>query len=141
MLLGKPAISKLGHLSLIDKNQIDTDWRSEFPKLFCGLGAIESEAKIILDDEVISYVRSVPCMVAAARRQPLLKELQRMESLGIIEKVEEPTDWCASCIVVPNKDGKLCLCIDFTRLKKETKKKFHSLPHSVNLETLRFLGN
>lgn len=107
MLLGKPAISKLGHLSLIDKNQIDTDWRSEFPKLFCGLGAIESEAKIILDDEVISYVRSVPCMVAAARRQPLLKELQRMKLLDLIENVEKTTNLFSPCIVAPKKDGKL----------------------------------
>ena len=138
-LLGKPAISKLGLLNSIDEIQVDTDWRSEFPRLFRGLGTMESEARIILDGEVVPYAQSVPRRVAAARRQPLLDELQRMESLGVIEKVEEPTDWCAPCIVVPKKDGKLRLCIDFTRLNKAVKREFHPLPNAQ--ETLSELGN
>ena len=40
--LGKPAISKLSFLSLIDELQIDTDWKLVFPKLFRGLGTAES---------------------------------------------------------------------------------------------------
>ena len=129
----------MGLLSSIDEIQIDTDWRSEFPKLLRGLGTMESEARIILDGEVIPYAQSVPHRVAAAKRQPLLDELQRMESLGVIKKVEEPTDWCASCIVVPKKDGKLRLCIDFTRLNKAAKREFHPLPNAQ--ETLSELGN
>ena len=91
-LLGKPAIYKLGLLNSIGKIQVDTDWRSEFPKLFRTLGTMESEARIIIDGEVIPYAQSVPRSVAAARRYPLLDELRRVESLGLIEKVEEPTD-------------------------------------------------
>ncbi|KAJ8356774.1 hypothetical protein SKAU_G00195680 [Synaphobranchus kaupii] len=31
------------------------------------------------------------------------RELSRMESLGVISRVEEPTDWCSGIVVVPKK--------------------------------------
>ena len=47
---------------------------------------MESEAEIILDDRMILYELSMHHRVAAARRQPLLEELQRMELLGVLQK-------------------------------------------------------
>ena len=138
-LLGKPAIANLGILNFMDNIQTGIDWIAEFPALFKGLGTMETKARIVLDDSVTPFAQSVPRRVAAARREPLLEELQRMEMLGVIEKIEEPTDWCAPCIVVPKKSGKLRLCIDFTRLNKAVKREFHPLPNAQ--ETLSELGN
>ena len=100
---------------------------------------MESEAKIILDEEVIPYALSVPRRVAAAGRQPLLDKPQRMELPGVIDKVEDSTNSCAPCIVVPKKDWKLRLCIDFIRLNKAVKREFHPFPNAQ--ETLSELGN
>ena len=38
------------------------------------------------------------------------EELERMEQLGVIERVEQPTEWCAGLVVVPKANGKVRLC-------------------------------
>ena len=38
-------------------------------------------------------------------REQVKKELERMESIGVISPVSEPTDWCAGMVVVPKKNG------------------------------------
>ena len=53
-----------------------------------------------------------------------------MESLGVIEKVEEPADWCAPCILVPKQDMKLRLCKDLNRQNKMVKREFHPMPNA-----------
>lgn len=41
--------------------------------------------------------------------------LQRMESLGFISLLKEPTSWCAGIVVMPMKDGEnVCLCVNMT---------------------------
>jgi len=139
-LLGKPAISNLGLIQFIDAVESETAlwWTRKYPKLFTGLGTLPSKVKIDLDPNVVPFVQSVPRRVAAARKQPLKEELDRMECLGVIRRVEEPTDWCAPCVVVPKKDGKIRVCIDFTNLNKAVKRQYHPLPTSE--ETLNALG-
>ena len=40
-----------------------------------------------------------------------------MESLGVISRVEEPTEWCVGMVVVPKKDKEsVRLCVDLTGL-------------------------
>ena len=38
------------------------------------------------------------------------------ESLGVIEKVDEPTSWCAGMVVVPQKGGEFRICVDYCKL-------------------------
>ena len=116
-----------------------TDLILKFPDLFTGLGSMEDKVKIVLEDDAIPFTQSIPRRVAAAQKQPLLEELNWMERLGVIAKVEEPTEWCAPCIVVPKKNGKLRVCIDFTNLNKSVKREYHPLP--TQEETLSELGN
>ena len=51
-----------------------------------------------------------------------------MESLGVIKKVEEPTDWCAGMVVVPKENGKVRICVDLTKLNLSVKRELHPLP-------------
>ena len=51
-----------------------------------------------------------------------------MEKLGVIEKVEDPTEWCAGMVVVPKADGRVRICVDFTKLNKSIRRKWHLLP-------------
>ncbi len=39
-----------------------------------------------------------------------MKELERMEELGVVTRVEEPTEWCAGMVVVPKAKGKVRIC-------------------------------
>ena len=55
-------------------------------------------------------------------------ELQRMEELGVIKKVEQPTDWCTRIVVVPKSNGSLRICVDLTKLNASVRRERHILP-------------
>ena len=49
-------------------------------------------------------------------RQKVQDELARMESLGIISKIDTPTPWFAAMVVVPKKDKTVRICVDLKPL-------------------------
>ena len=57
-------------------------------------------------------------MIHACRKCPItlcpkVKEhLNKMECLGVITHVDEPTDWVSSITYVQKTNGELCLCLD-----------------------------
>ena len=54
------------------------------------------------------------------------QELQRMEAMGVITRVEQPTDWCAEIVVVvPKLNGRLRICVDLTKLNKNARRERH----------------
>ena len=56
------------------------------------------------------------------------EELERMVELGVIRPVQEATEWCAGMVVVPKVDGKVCICVDFTKLNESECRELHMLP-------------
>ena len=44
--------------------------------------------------------------------QKVREELQRMQAMGAISKVDKPTEWCAGMVVAPKKSGGVCICVD-----------------------------
>ena len=50
--------------------------------------------------------------VAATLREPLKKELSRMEKLGVIHKVDHPTEWVNSMVITEKPNGDLRICLD-----------------------------
>ena len=140
-LLGKPAISKFSMIKVVESLDIcDSElWKSKFPTLFRGLGSMKNEVDIQLKEGVTPFAQVVARRVAAARRLPLEEELRRMEEMGVIERIETPTEWCSPCIVVPKKNGKIRVCIDFTQLNLAVKREYHPLPTTE--ETIGALGD
>ena len=55
------------------------------------------------------------------------EELDRMQKLGVITKVDEPTEWVNSMVVV-KQPGKLRICLDPTDLNKWVMREHHHLP-------------
>ena len=51
-------------------------------------------------------------------RDKVKAEIDEMVSQGIIQKVNEPTDWVSSIVYVHKSDSKLCLCLDSKDLNK-----------------------
>ena len=51
-----------------------------------------------------------------------------MESLGVISKVDKPTQWCAGMVVVPKKNGKVCICVDLKPLNENVLREVHPMP-------------
>ena len=51
-----------------------------------------------------------------------------MEQLGVIKKIEEPTERCAGLVVVPKQSGKVRICVDLTKLNENVCCERHPLP-------------
>ena len=75
-----------------------------------------------------------PYSLKTARRIPIPlydkvnEELKQMEKQGIIEKVDEPTDWCAPIVPVLKPNGKVRITTDFKRLNSAVKRERYMLP-------------
>ena len=80
----------------------------QFPELFTGLGKLQGNYHIWLKPGVKPYSLATPRCVAVPLLPEVKKELTRMEQLGVIEKIEEPTEWCARLVVVPKQGMYLC---------------------------------
>lgn len=129
-LAGRPVIQKLKLVTLqihnVTKNQEGVV--QEFPDLFEGLGRIQGNYHIELRDEAIPYSVSVPRRVPIPLLPKVKTELERMEHLGVISKVNEPTDWCAGMVVVPKPNDRVRICVDLTKLNYYVKRERHILP-------------
>ena len=75
-----------------------------------GLGNIGEEYTIRLREDAVPYSLFTPRNVVIPLREKVHKELQRMEALGVISKVTQPTSWCAVIVVVPKKLGDVRMC-------------------------------
>ena len=63
-----------------------------------------------------------------ALRHKLKAELERLVSLSVIEKVDHPTDWVNSIVLVEKSDGSIRICLDPKDLNKAIKREFTQLP-------------
>ena len=129
-LLGRPAIEQLNLVSRVAAvSELPTlEPTTEFPKLFTGLGKLEGEYTIQLDPGAKPFALSTPRRVAVPLMGAVKQELERMETLGVISKIQEPTDWCSGMVVVPKSDGKVRICVDLTRLNQSVRRERHPLP-------------
>ena len=56
------------------------------------------------------------------------KELERLERLGIIEKVEGSTPWISPVVVVPKKSGEVRICVVMREANKAVKREKNLMP-------------
>ena len=146
-LLGKPAIRALHILSVDIPEEVRCEaieesytnkFIKEFPKVFNDLGKMKGEpVHIQLKPDTVPFHLSAARHVALPMQDTVRIELNRMENLGVIRKVNEPTDWCHPMVIVNKKDGNLRICIDLTNLG--VKREFYQL-ESVE-ETIAKLGD
>ena len=55
-------------------------------------------------------------------------ELDKMEANGIIEKVDQPTPWVNSMVVVEKRDGSVRICLEPKKLNKAVMREHHHIP-------------
>lgn len=116
-LLGRPAILKLGLVARLDA--IDTETLKEtYPSLCSGLGRVIQPHTIKLKPDATPYSLATPRRVPIPLLGKVKAELARMEQMGVITRVEEPTDWCAGMVPVVKKNNKVRICADYTNLNK-----------------------
>ena len=138
-LLGRPAIESLGVAVQVDQVLAHkATVVSKFPHLFKGLGRMTGAYHIDLKQDATPFALTVPRRVAIPLMPKVKSELERMERIGVISRVEVPTDWCAGMVVVPKPDGRVRICVDLTKLNQNVRRERHMLP-SVE-QTLAQLG-
>ena len=74
----------------------------EFPQAFKGLGSIPGECSIHLKPDAVPVVHP-PRRIPVALKDKCKAELDRMESLGVIQRVHEPSQWVNSMVIVEKK--------------------------------------
>ena len=108
---------------------IEDEIPNKYPSLFTGLGTLISRNiyyKIVsrCSSICLVYPKNIPLPL----RQKIQNELKRMENLGVISRVDEPTQWCAGIVVAPKKDTSVRICVDFRQLNKSVLREVHPLP-------------
>lgn len=117
-LLSRTVATKLGLIKRID--EVST---------FGGVGTLKGNpVKIILKDGAQPYSVTAPRRVPIPLLPKVEEELKRMESMGIIEKVVDPTEWCAPMVPVIKKNGNIRICVDLKRLNENVKREKFILP-------------
>ena len=100
---------------------------SGFDDVFKGeLGTLPGELHVELDKEVPNV--KLPCRKWPLQvREQVKEELDRLEKLEVIQKVDTPTDWISSLVVTMKPNGKARLCIDPKPLNKAIKRNHYPM--------------
>lgn len=126
-LLGRPAIEQLQLVSRVDSITMES-LKQQYPKLCRGLGCVQRPYAIRLKPEAVPFSLHTPRRVPLPLMGKVKAEIERMEKMGVISKIEEPTDWCAGMVVVPKKAGTVRICVDFTKMNESVCREKFILP-------------
>lgn len=131
-LLGDKACEKLGLVKRVYQiNNCMTDnvhsTVGQYSEVFNGFGALPYTYEIQLKRDATPVVHA-PRRVPTPLRDKLKKELDRMVSMGVIKKVEAPTEWVNSMVVVKKPNGDLRVCMDPKDLNVNIKREHYQLP-------------
>ena len=89
----------------------------EYSDVFQGTGKLKGQYKLEIEENAKPVVHP-PRRVPVALKGKLKRELERLQSLGIIEKVIEPTPWVSSLVIVQKPYGQIRICLDPKDLNK-----------------------
>ncbi|KAJ8375234.1 hypothetical protein SKAU_G00058140 [Synaphobranchus kaupii] len=126
-LLSRPACEQLGLVARVGSIDIET-MKNTYPKLCSGLGLMQRPYTIKLVPDAVPFSLKTPRRVPLPLLPKVKRELERMERIGVISRVEEPTDWCSGMVVVPKKTGDPRICVDLTRLNVSVRREKYILP-------------
>ena len=135
-IMGLRASQELGIIKIV-LNVSDTTQSiiNQHPTLFKGLGCLKIPYKIQVDTTV-SPVIVPPRNQSAPLREHLKEALNEMETQGVIRKVDEPTQWVNSLVVVEKpKSRKLRICLDPRHLNKAIQRKHFQLSTLEDITT------
>ncbi|UYV62145.1 K02A2.6-like [Cordylochernes scorpioides] len=113
--------------------------KREFPEIFNGLGHAKINYKISLQSDAKPYALCTPRRVPIPLMKQVKEQLEEMTRLGVIESVEEPTEWCAGMVAVSKPGGKIRICVDLTKLNQYIRRENYPLPATEHI--LGQLGN
>ena len=99
----------------------------EHPKVFSGLGCLDKPYKIKIDNSVTPVINP-PSKIPATLGKTVKKALIDMENSGVIRKVDEPTEWVSSMVIVEKPNKTLRICLYPRNLNTAVKREHFQLP-------------
>ena len=129
-ILGIPGIEELGLLKRVYSMECGDPLQKildEYEDVFKGLGKIKNVHHTIqLKDDARPIIHA-PRRIPVSLRQPLKEELDRMVKSDVIIKIDKPTDWVNSMVIVKKKNNKLRICLDPSSLNKAIRREHFPL--------------
>ena len=129
-ILGLTACSKLNLVKRVETvaqaPRTKKELVDKFADVFSGLGCMKGEYHIELDDSVqpvIHPLRRIPYSLL----EKLKPKLQELEEKDVVQKVDRPTSWVNSLVIVEKRDGSLRLCLDPRDLNKAIRIEHHRI--------------
>lgn len=122
-------IKRIDEVNLMSKEAVINN-NSE---IFMGLGKFPGNPYHIELKPEVKPVIDPPRRVPLALNQRLRETLNNLESQGVIEKVNKPTDWVNSLVIVEKPNGSLRICLDPRNLNKAIKREHHIIPTAEEL--------
>ncbi|XP_024886578.1 uncharacterized protein K02A2.6-like [Temnothorax curvispinosus] len=102
---------------------------TEFPGLFNRLGLLKTSYSIKLRKDAKPFCLSQPRRVPLVLMTKLKAKLEEMLQMGVIEKVDEPTDWCSGIVLVKKQNtDDIRFCVDLTKLNQAVERENHPMP-------------
>ena len=103
------------------------DLMREFPDRFTRIGKFPGEYKIQLCPDAHLVIHAPrKCLITL---HPKIKEhLTKMETLGVITHIDQPTDWVSLITYIQKANGELCLCLDPCDLNRAICHDHHKMP-------------
>ena len=102
----------------------------ENPELFQGIGKLKDVKVKLYIDEKVQPVAQPHRRIPYHMRKKVESEIQRLESLDIIEKVEGPTPWVSPIVAAPKpkKPDEIRICVDMRHPNIAIKRTRHIMP-------------
>ena len=135
-IMGLPSCRALQLVTMhceISSNEHDSaittkeDLRKIYPDRFKGIGNFDGQFHITTDLNVTPVVHA-PRRCSIHMRDEIKSELENMESLGVIKRVTQPTDWVSSIVYSRKSSGQLRICLDPKDLNKAVKRPHYRTP-------------
>lgn len=113
-----------------EKGPIANKWIKENPSLFSGVGKFKDFKVELHIDEAVPPVAQRHRRIPFHNRKKLEAELDRLEELDIIERVEGPTPWVSQIVVAPKprNPDEIRLCVDMRKANTAIRREHHPSP-------------
>ena len=111
-------------------NKIETAEQliQQYPDVFSkDLGTLPGTVHLQVEENA-KPSNTPPRRVPTALREKYKDELNRLENLGVLAKVDKPTAWVSSVVKATKKSGALRICIDPRPLNQALKRETYQLP-------------
>ncbi|MGH0159873.1 UNVERIFIED_CONTAM: hypothetical protein FKN15_038442 [Acipenser sinensis] len=125
-------------MSIEDADQEDNVIKN-YSDVFKGIGYLSEPYHIQIKTDVMPVVHA-PRKIPITLTDKLKRELERMEELEVIAKVDKPTEWVNSVVIVEKTNGSLRVCLDPRELNAAICRQHFQIP-TVDELTSKLAGS